>query len=519
MKRTLNILFVTLFIMVIITGCSNESSSEEKEVTVNETGFPIVDEEISISMVGQKAPIQAEWKDMTSLQQYEEKTNISIEWDTPPGDGFREKLNLLFASEDYPEAFYGAGLTRDDEMKYGSQEEILIPLEDLIEEYAPNFKRILEENPDIRRSITTPDGHIFSLPTVIDVPRDLTGPKLWINKKWMDDLGFDMPETVDDLYIVMKAFKEKDPNGNGEADEIPIGSVDLDDIKYGLMGAFGYLGDNHYNVVDDEVVFVPETENYKEFLIYMNQMYEEGLLDQEVFTQDVQQLNANAHEMRVGLFMDAGAFLKVPEEDHLDYVALPPLTSSINQELMWPRNSGLVTGTFAITDKNPYPEATMRWVDYFYSDEGSIFVASGVEGEVWEWIDEDQTRWERMEDHEPKAERIPAAGTFVPHKMDKEWILKEVSPLNNNIDKEVLEKYAEHWDIAFPEAYYLSDEIDEVNSIQSDINNYIEQMQANFVVGKSSFDEWDTFIETMYDMRLERLLEIQQNSYDRWLEG
>ncbi|MBP1916438.1 putative aldouronate transport system substrate-binding protein [Lederbergia galactosidilyticus] len=525
MKKTLQIMLIIFAVLTLLVACSDKKSSNQQTMAVNKTGFPIVDEEITIKMVGQKSPTQTNWDKMKVLNSYEEKTNIKIQWDTPAGDGYREKLNLMFASGEYPEAFFGGGLSRDDEIKYGSQE-ILVPLEDLIDEYAPNFKKILDDNPDIRRSITTPDGHIYALPTVIDVPRDLSGPKLWVNKKWIDDLGLEMPKSVDDLYTILKSFKENDPNGNGEADEIPIGSSKLEDIKYGLMGAFGYLGSNNFNAVDDKVVYVPSTEEYKEFLMYMNKLYEEGLLDKETFTQDAQAVTAKGQEMRLGLFMDAGAFLKVPVEQSDQYVALPPLTSSVNQELMWPRTSGISSGSFAITDKNPHPEATMRWVDYFYSEEGSTFigVAGGVEGEDWEWIDEEKTKWEQIVPEgrtmaEMGAERTPAAGTFVPHVMRKEWVLKEHSPLNNEIDKEVSEKYEEYFKIPFPDTYYTNEEIEEVNAIQSDISDYVERMTAKFTVGEVSFDEWDQYTKQLNKLKLEQLIEIQQEAYDRWKDS
>lgn len=520
MYLLLSVLFVTAF----LAGCTESSESDgdnvnESGTKVNATGFPIVNEEISIGMVGQKNPIQADWGNMSILQEYEEMTNIHIDWETPSGDGYTERFNLLLASGDYPEAFFGGAISTEDQMKYGS-EGIFLPLENLIEEYAPNFSKLLEENPDLRRNITTPDGHIYALPTVIDVPRDLTGPKLWINKKWIDEAGLDMPETVDDLYTVLKAFQERG------SDIIPMGSSELEDIKYGLMGAFGYLGNNNLNVKNEEVVFVPETDNYKEFLLYMNKLYSEGLLDQETFTQDAQQLNAKGQNMRLGLFMDAGAFLKVPEEESWDYVALPPLTSSINDELMWPSTSGIVQGTFALTDKIENPEAAMRWVDYFYSEEGSIFIGTtgGIEGEDWEWTDDTETSWAQIVPEgksmaEANAERTPAAGTFVPHYMRQEWVHKEDSPLNNNIDEEVVEKYQDHFTVPFPDVYLTTDQRSEISALQSDIQKYVEQMQASFVVGDASFDEWPEYIETLKQMNVDRLVEINQEAYDTWKEN
>src|SRR5690625_7452439 len=85
---------------------------------------------------------------------------------------------------------------------------------------------------------------------------------------------------------------------------------------------------------------------------------------------------------------------------------------------------------------------------------------------------------------EANAERTPAAGSFVPHYMSKEWVHKEDSPLNNNIDNEVVEKYEDHFEVAFPDVYFTKEQRNELSSLKSDIDKYIEQMQGEFIVGK-----------------------------------
>ncbi|MFS0612184.1 extracellular solute-binding protein [Lederbergia ruris] len=521
--KKFSILLFLLAILVILGGCTEsndkKASSEDNGVSINETGFPIVDEKITISMLGKKTPSQPEWKDMSSFIAYEEMTNIHIDWTTPPSNGFGEKFNLLLAGDGYPEAFFAADISQSDQIKYGS-EGILIPLEDLIENYAPNFKKLMDEHPEIRQSITAPDGHIYALPHYRDVPRDLTGYKMWINKKWIEEAGLDMPKTVDELYTVLKAFKERN------SDIIPMGSAGFNDIKRALLGAFGYLGDNHLNIVDDEVVFVPATDGYKEFLQFMNTLYKEGLLDEEAFLQDREQLKAKGQNMRLGMFTDNGAFLIVPEEESWDYVVLPPLTSSVNNQQMWPAITGVVHGAFAITDKNKHPEASMRYVDYFYSDEGGTFLSNpgGVEGVDWEWTDETKSKFKEIvaegkTNSEMNNERTPASGSRPPYYRSKEWVHKEDSPLNNHIDNEVMEKLSEHFKISFPDIYFTSDQNTELNALKTDIESYVEQMQANFVVGKASFDEWSDYIDTLNKMGLDRLVKINQEAYDIWNEN
>src|SRR5690606_24602348 len=103
---------------------------------------------------------------------------------------------------------------------------VFIPLNDLIDQYAPNLKKLLDENPDIRAGMTMPDGNIYGMPTIYDAnfPSVLVGSKLWYNEDWLAEIGMEEPQTVDEFYDYLVAVKNTDLNGNGQQDEIPLGS-------------------------------------------------------------------------------------------------------------------------------------------------------------------------------------------------------------------------------------------------------------------------------------------------------
>ena len=106
------------------------------------------------------------------------------------------------------DVFYAAGLTAAEQMNYGEQG-ILIPLEELIEEYAPNFKALMDEIPEIRKSITAPDGHIYSLPAV-DLSQHWYRNPLWYNGDFLKALNIDkLPETTEELYTFLKRVKKR----------------------------------------------------------------------------------------------------------------------------------------------------------------------------------------------------------------------------------------------------------------------------------------------------------------------
>src|SRR5699024_4152977 len=164
------------------------------------------------------------WEEMDVIQAYAEKTHIDFKFNRPPADDFGTNLNLAFSRGDIGAIIYGGDtddLTRAMEVGYGEQG-ILLPLRDWRDECARNIKDLLEENPEIEKSVTTTDGHIDALPQISEGHRSIWQSPIWYNGNWLDELGVDeLPETTDEFYELLKRFRDEDPNGNGEKDEMP----------------------------------------------------------------------------------------------------------------------------------------------------------------------------------------------------------------------------------------------------------------------------------------------------------
>src|SRR5699024_5938829 len=202
-----------------------------------------------------------------------------------------EKRNLaLGAGGDLPDAFYISSIPSNDIYKYGKQGTFL-ELTDVIDEYAPNLKKLMDEYPEIRKGMTFPDGNIYSLPSLVspDYLSFRVGDRPYINKEWLAELDMDVPETTEEFYEYLKAVKEGDPNGNGEADEVPYGAPSITGLVGWLRGSYGIANKGVRNANIDwdeekeEVRFYPTTDRYKEMLEYINKLYEEELIEQNIF--------------------------------------------------------------------------------------------------------------------------------------------------------------------------------------------------------------------------------------------
>ena len=333
MKKSLFLLVISLLLaptVLMATGQSEEAEAVNE--VFNTEGYPIVNEPVTLKVAVEKHTLHGNFDDMTFFKNYEEKTGVKIEWVEIPQANHVEKVNLLLASRDLPDIFLnGKGLTDSHIVKYGLAG-AFVPLEDLIEQFAPNITAFFEAYPDVKGAITAPDGHIYSLPALDEFTEKENKDNMFINKKWLDTLGLEVPTTTEEFYQVLKAFKEGDPNGNGVADEIPWSYLNdhtvLGNMSY--FGAFGVVDDteNHLMIKDSKPLFVPTSDGYKEGLKLLQKLYSEGLLDQETYTQSRKEFisKGKTEDTTLGVFsiwLDEN--MVGAEKAKSDYVMLPPL--------------------------------------------------------------------------------------------------------------------------------------------------------------------------------------------------
>lgn len=503
---------------LLLAGCSSNSGSgseakkaEPSEATVNATGFPLTKEPVTLNMFTRIAPVNGPFKDMPVFQDYEKLSNVHVDFTEAPTDGFQEKKNLLFASNELPDVFYRSGISPLEATQYGAVGQ-LIPLEDLLDKYAPNLKSLMEQYPEIRSAITTPEGHIYAIPGIVTLAAARTDKK-WINEAWLKKLGLKEPETTDELYEVLVAFRDKDPNGNGKKDEIPMTARAGLAVVTMMSGSFGLdqqLGYN-INLENDKVNIWMGSERNKEMLMYLNKLYKEKLLDPELFSQKEAQYLAKQGSGNAGFFFDQtnNNFLPIADQ----YVGIAPPAGPNGDRLQAqtapvPRDFG----AFAITSVNKYPEITMRWIDYFYSDEGSTLLRFGREGEHYELKDGIPYYKAEFSTSDTQPKITPYAGGGAPH-LISEKVASYINPPQVQEAQKKLDPY-------MPKVRYAAPMFDEktaqeVNILRNDIDKYYEEQSTKFIAGALSFDKWDEFQSTLKKMKIDKLQELYQAAYDK----
>jgi putative aldouronate transport system substrate-binding protein len=524
--------------VLFANGKGVETGAAVKSDNFNPSGYPIVNEKITLTAFAGQPPYVEDFNTNLFVTKYEELTNIHIEWEAVPSNSLKEKKNLVFASGDYPDMFLGANLTQDEDMLYGSQG-ILLPLNDYIDSYAPNLLNAFKEQEWARPVITTPDGSIYSIPQIGKAYHTLFPEKFWINQVWLDNLGLDMPSTTDELYNVLKAFKEQDPNGNGKADEYPLTTEkNMSQFSF-IMNAFVMTDVSNYLVINKgKVDLVADMDSYREGIRYLNKLYEDGLLDAESFTRDndqLRQIAQNADGAMVGTFpnLTFGAVTGIvgTSPNAVEYTWVPPIRGPEGVKTAVYKPFQYNNGKFALSLECEYPEAAVRWIDYGFCEEGWIQIKFGQENVNWTMADPGMkgTRGEPAKYQFPDNLRTQSQlqNSHIRHVFPvyQTWAMHESFNATGKETESILIKATEDYegsqmDEVYPPVYLTKDQVGEIVHIKTAILDTIDENRARFIVGDLDIEsDWDQYVDSLMNIGRDRYVEIYQEAYDTFLKN
>ncbi|WNQ11984.1 extracellular solute-binding protein [Paenibacillus aurantius] len=510
-------------------GAGGKPAEGAKEVAnLNPSGFPIAKEPINLTFFTGKAATNGNnFEETLVWKEYAKKSGINVTFQLVPFENLTEKRNLALAGGDYPDAFYSARVPATDLMKYGAQG-TFIKLNDLIDQYAPNFKKLLEKYPDLKKGLTMPDGNIYSFPSFYspDFLPMLIGTPLWVKKDWLDKLNLKEPTTTDEFYTYLKKVKETDLNGNGQADEIPYAGEGINPLFDQIKGAWGFgnrgLGHKFVDVdpATNNLRFFRTDPKYKEVIEYVRKLYTEGLIDKEIFTTKTAALYAKGQTGIFGSTINPSPVTQINQPGYIGLGALKgphgdQLYTHVKVPAVWP-------GAFVITDKNKYPEATVRWMDYFFGDEGATFYFMGLEGQTYrktadgklEFVESITKNPEGLTMDQALAKSITWLGGSYPGYVQEKYF-KGSETLPGNIEvgqKAEPNKLKELWN-----NFNFTEEENEFRStVGTDIQNYIGEMEAKFVTGAAPMSDWDKYTAAVQKMGVDQYMKIYKQAYDRY---
>jgi putative aldouronate transport system substrate-binding protein len=465
----------------------------------------------------------------------------------------QERKALLFAAGDLPDIMFELGLTSVDLINYGQEGKQLYNINKLLNpDLAPNLIKSFEKTPDAKTLMTSPDGAIYSFPRIA-YPNNLnTGfPRLFMNTQWLSKVGLKRPETLDDfynIYNILKTFKEKDPSGTGKI--IPLGGNFKNVSPYHfVLVAFGFAGTGSspsYPALRNGKVEIPAgSPVYKDFLAYMNKLYNEGLMDPDFYTDDDNQANAKLAEKRIGAWAGVVYSVLPRLEDFSQYEALTPVTSPVNPKKIIAK-SPQVTILDAMSANTKYPEVGMRFMDYFYTEEGCSWNGPTA-------LHKEDTLgllegWLYSEDYieqypEVISGKYPTAFEFIERKISPFFTGRHgdysdffnIARTWSGLPREEVRKYditypdnqwrqsMYDWVVpygvdGYPTITYLSiQENTRLSDLKTVISDFVDQETAKFITGANSLTNFNKYISDLNALGFKEYQELYTKAYNIYL--
>ncbi|MDC7233617.1 MAG: extracellular solute-binding protein [Spirochaetales bacterium] len=532
---------VILLIILLFSSCGG--SVKEDSLHLSAPGvLPIVDKPLAMTiMLSNVTQLDKDWQNNDASAFMEEVTGIQMTYNVVPN--LDQARKLAITSDTMPDIFMGE--TKSSDIMQNGPEGYYLPLNKLIEDHAPAIKKNFEEYPLLKKVITTPDGTIYGLPSVNDDFHGAFGQKMWINRTWLENLKLEMPQTTEEFYKVLIAFRDQDPNGNGIQDEIPwTGSKTgwFTKIPGALLNSFLYVNEiNGGLYLQNGRIHQAYTDSrYRDALALTARFYAEDLLDPMALTQSQKNLMDTAEKKGdniLGVVNSGywGIFTKNGGESgrYKEYDLVPPLIGPEGVQ-----TSGyymkIIKDCFVISSSCKSPEAAIKWADYIATPEGAWNTQFGREGLGWIRPPEGAVGLNglpalfiRLNPQEsganwgfdPVAPRFqPASQRLGEMKAPPEEYYNP-SKVMTRLSAEVLEKYVDHKpdeSMIMPPVYLTAEETTLVNENIDRINDYIDKSTVAFITGSMDIEtEWDMYLEELENRGLARILELYQKAYNR----
>ncbi|MDP6183879.1 MAG: hypothetical protein QF609_08680 [Gammaproteobacteria bacterium] len=501
---------------------------------------------VTISVAATQPPWITTIKDSKLTDLMEEELGFTFDFTVIPLQEAKQQVKLLIASGQYPSLFMNAPFIPADELEFGVEGGVLIPLNAYItEERTPNIVKAFEEFPQLKAEVTAPDGNIYVLAGGGEggCYHCSIYQKFWINQNWLDALNLDMPSTTDDYRDALRAFKTGDPNGNGLQDEIPLtGATNgwYTNPSYFIAQAFvpyaaAGSGTKMFGVDGDEVYFPYNDSRFKDALVFMNELLEEGLLDPNAYIQTGDQLaalggsSADAKDVKIGSFPGGGPMIAFASNNPVaeNFSPVPPFKgpTGIQTTAGYPygtRRLGGEAGVFALTNKASQAEidVAMSIMNWAFSFEGANHVNNGA------------TLWRRATTGELNAfgEQASVVPLERPGTGDVKWEMPvylsfpaggwgngfegevpAIEILLMTSTRDVYEKYKDATGIKMLSDFIYMDPENarRVAQVSAELRTFVEQQIALFVTGQKDIESgWSSYVGELDQIGLSEITDI-----------
>lgn len=538
-------LLISLLIVGMLSACSGSGSGNSGEngnasspdagagggnAEAAEITYPLqTDKTLTYwsELNGNALSVKATFQEVPFFQEWQKRTGVKLDFIQPPSNQVQETLNVLLASGDLPDMIEYSWGNFPGGPEKAINDGYILKLNDVIDKYAPNLKKFLQDHPDIDKQVKTDSGSYYVFPFIRgdDLLRTYQGPI--VRKDWLDALGLPVPETIDDWHAMLTAFKEK----NGAA--APLTFLGSPNALFGLdggafVGAFGVI--KNFYIDDGKVKYGPIEPGYKEFLTTFAQWYKEGLIDKNIATVDTKTMDSNMTSGRSGATVwNAGAgigtwtpLLKAKD----DKAALVPAPYPVLNKGETPKFgqkdfSYVPVGTTAISATSKNAELAAKMLDYGYSEEGHNFFNFGSEG-VSYTLQDGKPIYNDTIMHNPDGLSPAQALAMYTRSSYQGPFVQDKSYIEQYLTMPEQQEAIKIWSATDAEKHRIPpvsptpEESTELASIMNEVNTLVDEMSLKIILGAEPVDSFDKYVEKIKGLNIDRAIEIQQNALDRY---
>lgn len=529
--KVISLLLSVILIGIMFAGCGANNASptqttvevtESQNTTTQDVDKPIYPISTDVTLTywcGMQLPSGiTNAKDTPFMKELMRKTGVKLSF-VDQAQMTPEQFSIMLASGDLPDIIESSWATIPGGPDKAISEGQIIKLNDVIDKYAPNLKKIIDDQPDVAKMIKTDSGTIYNFPSL--QPESISvyyGPI--IRKDWLDDLGLQAPTTIDEWYNVLKAFKDK--KGAIAPLTMPLGSW-----VCAFAGAYGAVPD--FYIDNGKVVYGPIQPGFKDFLTTFNKWYNEGLLDKNFASAD----NSEAYMLggKTGAVIgylggNLGAWTKAMKDKDPKFslagVQYPVLKSGDKPEF-GQKDFNYVSYGFndAISAKCKNVDIAAKFLDYAYSQEGHMLYNFGTEGVSYTMVGGYPTYTDLIMKNPDGLTMVQVLGNFTraissgPYYKDTAYG-DQYFALQNQKDAQKAWANTNQMAHAIPPIAPTAEENDVITKSTTDIATYVSEMMLKFIMGAEPLSNYDKFVEQVKNLKVENVIAAKQTALDRY---
>ena len=504
------------------TTAASTASSEDTTSTSDSKpgGLPLVEEKATLSVYW---PADAtilsmitDFNENPTWQIIEEQTNVHIEW----FHGTKEQLQMMLNSGDMSDIVFISDLAiyqggGDKAIEDGA----FLRLNELMEQYAPNYMGLLNGNPDLKRDAMSDVGNIVSFAMLEDIVQGpFTG--LGIRQDWLDDLGLSKPVTYDDWHTVLTAFKNE-KNATAPL-TIPADLVRDSGDNGELSGGFGLVA--WYYQIDGQIKYGPIEPEFRDYVTLLSQWYSEGLIDPDFNTRDGNGRDQLKYTNQAGAWLNTGFWLleyhkRNAEDPNYTEVAVSSPVQKPGDIVNFRQSNRNFRGLHTVvTSSAADPVLAVRWLDNLYSEDNYILTNYGIEGQSYTITDDGEYLFTDLIMQNPTMNVGQAMNVYLIHSgpMRRMWWREAAGYTETELDCYNVWESATDKYVIPATTTFTADEGIIFSRIMSDVETYVLETMLAFITGTQSLDTFDAFQEQIKAMNIDEAINIRQASLDRF---